>query len=260
LITGARRHCHLASRITGVYVSLCLTLLTWTVVDAAQLPKQSQGISALNVDLPVTGREWLAVIGGLASRDRIPAGIEIAPGAAMSKFDDEPNTMLVLSGLRFDAAINLIIEHDQRYTVTRSNGLLNVRPTSSLNMRDDFLNRRISRFEATNVSVLDMLDRIHRELNPNHRSRHRELHLQRIREQDPKRADAIQFQIHRPITVSLANVSIRDILNAVVAANGEIWWSVTYQSHLGSYEECTIAFAGFDNWRVAVSAWPRNRG
>jgi hypothetical protein len=221
-----------------------------------QLPQADRMSLDLQVDLPLTPQGWSKALGILASREHRVVGLELLPGVPEVFPRDQPGTMLALSGLSLLQAARLLAQHDTRYAVQQdTNGVLSVRPLVSINSRDDFLNRVLPHFELKDQPLVTALDAIHQQLDPAYRATPR--HLERLDALDrnfPGRAARVRAALSKPITLSLDNRTVRDILNAVAIADGEMWWSVAYDKTSGAYHESRITFVGYDNWAIGAKA------
>ena len=56
------------------------------------------------------------------------------------------------------------------------------------------------------------------------------------------------------VFVHLVNAPVREVLNAIVPAHGDVWWHVSYRESPPIYRHCTIRLNGFDNWSIADAA------
>jgi hypothetical protein len=141
---------------------------------------------------------------------------------------------------------------DERYSYFDDNGVIEVRPR---NMQADFLDERIDRFILVDQTLLSALRAVHAAIDPAYRAPKRGIAgLEKVAADQPLRVQQIRQELEKRFTVSLANVSIREILNTIAATHGGAWWSVQYRQRLGAYGDSTIAFNGFDHWRIAVGA------
>lgn len=215
----------------------------------------------LHVDLPLRATGWISAIGRIEKFERTPVGLELAPDDISSLSRDQAGSMLVLTGLSLTDAVHLLSQHDGRYAARFVNGVLNVRPLRAIDSRDDFLNRRLPRFKLDELPVSEALHAVHQALDPAYRRPpQRSDRLDLLDQRTPGRGTQVRAALARPITVNLTDVTVRDVLNAVAMADGEMWWCVTYQRNLGAYPESTITFAGFDNWTIAAQAHSRIGG
>jgi hypothetical protein len=163
-----------------------------------------------------------------------------------------------LTGLSLTDAVQLLLRHDRRYLARTAGGVLNIRPLGAIDAPDDFLNRVLPRFELDHRPLSEALHAVHLAVDPGYRLPPRHPgRLHTLTQRDPERAAVVRAALDRPVTVSLTNSAVRDVLNAMAVADGEMWWYVSYRSNLGVYLESKITFAGFDNWAIAAEAQPR---
>ena len=66
--------------------------------------------------------------------------------------------------------------------------------------------------------------------------------------------EALSAPFNRPLSVSLSNVTAREVLSTVAAAAGDISWVVRYASEDGAYEGSEIMLAAPGPSNVLVSA------
>jgi hypothetical protein len=235
-------------------------ILAGATLGANSLPGQ-QGLTAredTRVDLPLTIRSWVVAVARVASSGRRPVGLEFLPENVPPAGSPSRN-QLVLTGLDLESALALLIQNDSRYVSDSSGEVINVRPKISVNMREDFLNGRIAEFIVRDRPLVDVLDDVHRALDPSYPSMKRTLHgLGEIDKTNPERARLIRSGLNKPISVALRNATVRALLNRIALTHGGILWQVTYRRRFGAYDDSAISFIGFDNWTVSRDAKPRS--
>ena len=64
----------------------------------------------------------------------------------------------------------------------------------------------------------------------------------------------IKAGLDKRFSVHLVNAPVREVLNAIVPAHGDVWWHVSYRESPPIYRHCTIRLNGFDNWSIADAA------
>jgi len=172
----------------------------------------------ISVDLPLTETGWVSAIMRLAARDRRLFGLELAPGAPKPRHPEAGDTRLVLTDVGLDEALSLLVDHDARYSVQRAGDVIAIRPTASINNRDDFLNRRIPDFELTDATLFDAIDAINHTLDRGYRQHAR--HESFPTQFSQNRTNQIRDAIATPIRLRLVNMTVREVLNAIALANG----------------------------------------
>lgn len=237
-------------------VLLAVGIQAKALEERGQPSPQELTASYVRVDLPLTPQGWSKALGALASRERRAVGLELLPGEAQVFPADKPGTILALDGLSLLQAARLLAQHDTRYAVQQdTGGVLSVRPLASINSRTDFLNRTLAHFELDAQPVVVALDMLHQQLDPAYRVAPRHLErLQALDRQSPGRAARVRAALSRPISLKLENRTIREILNSLAVADGEMWWIVSYDKTLGNYHESRISFVGYDSWTIAAKA------
>jgi hypothetical protein len=69
-----------------------------------------------------------------------------------------------------------------------------------------------------------------------------------------KSYDELQQELARPVSIALTNVTVRQILDALVLSHGGASWVVRYASGAASYPGCQIEVVTFDNLREPTHA------
>jgi hypothetical protein len=130
----------------------------------------------------------------------------------------------------------------QTFVWRESNGVIHVTPFGD---RSTFLDTVITVFDIENRSAMAAIIAVHQLFDltrPDYAERETRSGLSST-------DDAVNQKnwgvLERPISVTLKNAKVRDILDAIVVANGELSWTVHYASATAEYRGSTIGVSTF---------------
>jgi len=170
------------------------------------------------------------------------------PGGIIS--DTRGQRSIAVTGMRLADALSLLLSAPQSaYGPARPQGYSVEWPSakgvvhlSSLNAKTSFLMRRVASFELHGQPFSESLSAIHRALDPAFPT-------------SVGSAGSVTGEAWRtPITVALTDATVRDVLDALALAHGDLSWYVRCRSDEGEYAGSTIGFASFDGSGVQVNA------
>jgi hypothetical protein len=160
-----------------------------------------------------------------------------------------------LEGLTVAQALDQIVASDPRYEWREHHGVIHVRPLAAFQDRNHFLNRRVAQFKLENAIPLHATFEVHRVYRPDCEIRHP------IYTED---RDGYLSKGHpsmrTPVTLSLTNVTVIEIMDAVISAHGQLYWNLTYHvpSEVRQPESARYEYAVFSFHEMpAVGGWWR---
>jgi hypothetical protein len=124
-------------------------------------------------------------------------------------------------------------------------GVYSVRPARFRNNRGVALNRVVASFESHTTNVMNALFDVHRIFDGDYATGSR----------PPRRMpDRIRPFVERDVRVSMAQASVRSILNEICRQHGAMSWLAEYGDASGGSTGLKLTFVGFDKWTVSASA------
>ena len=133
----------------------------------------------------------------------------------------------------------------RRYEWDEVGGVLHVRPVSFRNNRSVVSNRLLASVNVSASGALDALHIVQRLLDPTASGRSASI--------PPSKAPAtVKPFVEKPITVSVSNVTVRELLDQIATDHGSMSWVAEYQDVAGSMKGLKLSFVGFDKWTVSV--------
>ena len=168
----------------------------------------------------------------------LPAmGVEVEPYLIPSASDPRrqpPLTLLVGPGA-LSAALNDLRARVPQYDIWADEGVIGIAPTTLRRNPKHFLNVPISFFRVKDMSFHRAVSTLLNQLEPSVRiSEWREPPIEGSvifvgPRPDPAIEALTKRLMDRPVTVSVENMSARDILNRLVAQHHEMVWTATYE-------------------------------
>jgi hypothetical protein len=239
---------------------LAITLLATTLSSRAPAA-QTSGERLLNtvisaeaeMRLPSSPENFRDTLASIAAVTGVPIGFETV-------MDDEPGSRLgsfnhSLRGMTLAQALDLTVAMDTRYAWRERRGVIHVRPKEAFDDARHFLNRRVERFDLRDAIALHATFEVHRIFRPDCEIRHKIYSNEReafLADQPPAE--------RRGVTVSLTNVSVLDILDAVIKTHGELHWNLMYRvpADVPAPESAMYAYAVFSfGSRPSTGGWWR---
>lgn len=176
-----------------------------------------------------------------------PQGMDIRPGMAL-----RPQQGLALSGLTVKDALTRLSQEQPLLMWQQGVHGIEVQTQDALQDSLNFLNARIPVFEIMEGTFKDVFLALDRFFG----ARPRPYNFTPPFNQNlktPEQARSSSDQVERPMTVSLRNATVREILSAVAAAHREIAWEITWRAPVRTYGACTLRVVGFNNFGLSVS-------
>jgi hypothetical protein len=175
----------------------------------------------------------------------LPQGIRVIPRSPRK---------VTLTGMRLSEALSLLTEQvppprssnapaAMRFTWKEAGGMILV---SQLSGRHTFLDTVIESFDVREKNVRAALRGLYRRFDPDYPeppSGRDTVGGGGTGSHGVQPTEALSAPFNRPLSVSLKNVTAREVLSTVVAAAGEMSWVVRYSSAEGRYEESEIMLA-----------------
>jgi hypothetical protein len=186
-----------------------------------------------SVGLPLATWHLVPAMDLLAWYARVPIGFE---GLEDDPFVPAPQAgELPLGGDTVAEALDKIVARQPRYGWSEENGVIHLRPTAARADANNLLNRPVAAFELHDVTLPDALHEVHFYLRP-------ELRGGVIVGSGPgPRALGL-----RRFSVAVSNTTVLGVLDAIVLAQGEASWHVTYMND--PRWPYRIGFGTFDGW------------
>jgi hypothetical protein len=205
-----------------------LIILSCSVGDYAQTPEQTVPPAVdnkLNRPLPKTksyaNKPLHQVVEDALFFSQVPGGVAYLP--------KEQNELLFNASLAnptYRDVFNAIVAADPRYKWEVTDGTINFVP---VNNYPELLNTTISEFKAEdahNIQLLSALEQL-----PELQQRARELGF--CTADCPKPASAARLSSATLISIHCENMTLRDILNSMVRANGNAVWAYSEETRDG---------------------------
>jgi hypothetical protein len=120
-------------------------------------------------------------------------------------------------------------------------GLYCLRPAQFRNNRSVALNRVVSKFESNTTNLMDTLLDVLQIFDP-----------KPVRRLPPRSMPArvVPF-VSRSTRISLSQVPIRSVLNAIAREHGSMSWLIEYADVSGGPAGMKLSFVGFDKWTLS---------
>jgi hypothetical protein len=222
------------------------------------------------LELPPTPSRLAAVFRALAHAGVVRVGLELLRESVMARPGAVPvgEWQADLTGLSRDAAIDRILGLAPQYERVDENGVINIVPRGSRSNGREILNRRVKTFDAKNATMVGLLGPLRAAvtglpaagsslrpppLAPPVNPALPEASRRRIEEQNRLR-DA---ETTRTTTLSLRNVTLRQVLNALMTERDDLTWTVAFTGDDASAPALQIGLAG--RWTEVMLTVPAGR-
>ena len=251
-----------------VLVLAFVALAFWQRTGARQQPRVGEDHGReIVATIPIaSGVAFESYLLRVAASVRSPLGLERVQdqrnSSRLRQVPPRQPEQTMLTGRSFSDAIDQLILHapnrdngSPSFERHLENGVTHV---SAFRGRATFLDQRVPSFRASGRSVVEILYAVHRlfdatfpENGPESGS------VGGDGEERAKELALAQTVRHKPISVDVVDVTVRQILDAAVVSNGGGSWIVRYRDSSGAYAGCQLAFATFDgNVTSTVEARP----
>jgi hypothetical protein len=187
------------------------------------------------VAVPLTPSSLQRALAEVAWAARVPIGYE-AP-------EDEPweptppSRTMNVEGQTVEWVLDAIVAEQPQYGWSEADGVIHLRPNTSVADPNNILNRRVEMFVLNETTLQLALREVHFSLRP-------ELRQGGIAGSGPG-PTALGL---RRFTVSVGQTTVQGVLDAIVKAHGASSWSVTYAPDSGAAPPYRISFHTFDGW------------
>jgi hypothetical protein len=221
------------------------------------MPARSIGIAAvppppaasrLVVSVPVTAIEMTGALHRLSRINGAQFGIELLQAAvdpATQRAVQPGRNQYDLTGLPTNAVLDRLTRFLPDYTWSESRGVYHVRAQALQGRSNLALDRIVPTFFGTFANVNEALAAVHRLFDPTF----------------PPRADAFpnanaetRAALTKVFSVSLTNVTVREILDEMAHQHGSLSWQAQYRDTAGGYPGMVLRFTGPPAWGVSMSA------
>jgi hypothetical protein len=200
------------------------------------------------LDLPATPQRVGLALSQIARSTATPMGVEhvypqtIGLSRPGSEYYD-------LTGLSVDEAIEKVLAFAPEYVLSTDRGIRHVRARAVAADPSSWLNRRVAKFEQHFDNLRDAHQMV------------AGLALVSPRGGVPPptgpivapSSDALRERLATSITISLTDVTIREVLDEIARQHGRLMWSVEHRQSGGAPAGLTLTFAGFDGWSISTS-------
>jgi hypothetical protein len=178
---------------------------------------------------------------GIETISPLPPGLPPPPTSPSSAYYD-------LTGLTMQEALDKLTAFLPEYSWSLDDGIHHIRPRSLAQARNLPLDKPVDRFSRSFANVQAALTGV-REIfqTPLGAGVGMAMGLSGSSSGfgTPERVNESR---ERPISVDLTNVTVRQILDAIVRRHGDISWTVEYVDANGTYPQFQLHFTGFDGW------------
>ena len=181
-------------------------------------PALDRPIPRLSLDMG-TGLSPFRRIGMAAG---IPMGIESLPAARRDdpRWMTRPSPPLIVGPGQSSNALYVLLERMPGFEIVSTEGLVNVAPAKLLQASDYFMNQKIDRFAVSGTGLFRAVTELRRRLDP------------RVVPADWTGAGA--DTLNRPVTMSLTNITPREILNELARQHGGLIWESSFPARAGT--------------------------
>lgn len=226
-----------------------------------------QVIRQLKVPLPLVDSSVCRAVGMWAALAGVPFGVECDRSASGSHLaspeKSRVETMLNLSGLRFDAALETLLQHtaESQYDAHAKAGYVVVRRKAAP-AEEPALDRKVPRFVLDNANLVQAGQQIRRIFTPDYVANAERLYgrdrpLSAAGREEPevvrKFREAYNRQFSEVRSLDLTNASVEDILIAVSRLYGEYSWMVQYSPGNRRFEDAVLEFVGVGKQPVSFA-------
>jgi len=193
----------------------------------------------------------------IASSVRLPMGLDRIGGEETPDWPRETPQATVLTGLTVGNAVNRVLEAGRYGPAGTSfprpgaawvNDVLDV---SLVAARSTFLDTTVASFHVENCDIREAINDVHRLLDPSYPPE------SAIGEAGSESSDGPRLRqlLHaQRVTLSLEHATVRQILNAIVTANGDAMWVVHFKDGRGAYAGCEILVQSFEGLGILTTA------
>jgi hypothetical protein len=215
--------------------ALCALLATAVAQEPAQLADRLVRFFAPVVGLPTSTSSLHRGTAELAGAARVPIGYEALmyepnePVPARSTVSTRERTV--------GQVLDEITTHDPRYTWREDDGVIHLRPLTSLDDPRDALNQPVSSFVLEDGRLSDALREVQFLLHPDWRNDGR------LGSGPSPTAMGL-----RRFSVRQANTTLIGLLDAIVKAHRSSSWQVTYADGNQPVPALRLSFSTFDGW------------
>lgn len=176
---------------------------------------------------PGGGSGLISPFHAVAAAASLPMGVELVPPG---RFDDDPryqrNSSAVPIGPgRIGDVLAAMLDRAPEFAMRVRNGVVNIGPAAVIDEPDHFLNRRIGAYRVADLPAWRAVVLLRR------RMQGASVEARDV-ETDTLPAvldDTMVTPLSRPVTVSLAEATPREVLNAIVREHGGLTWTVAYE-------------------------------
>lgn len=148
----------------------------------------------------------------IARATRTPLGVEALPSTTPPMRFDLNQDRKWLAGMTIGDALDIIVALDPRYAWSETQGTIVVRPLLAWNDAEHFLEQSVGPFSLDEEVSVDVAFG----------------EIRRFMGQAPGGGSPLGPFDDKRIKLTLPRASLLDVLNAIVSAHGEIYWSIRY--------------------------------
>jgi hypothetical protein len=196
------------------------------------------------VETPVTGMRLQMAVLRLADAYPVRFGLELLPAPGPDLSGTVPGESWVdATGLPRATAVDRIVREAPGYEWLEHDGVVNILPRGTRANPEDPLKRRFDAFEATGATASDILGLLRRLHDGPDAPGPPDSPIQEDPPLSPRMRWSRREEIDRRVTLALRDVTLREILNRVVAAHHGLTWIVSYTG-TRSVATMTIALRG----------------
>ena len=254
----------------SVGVLLVVTVLAALGLGSRQLPLGSRKIASpegyqMIITLPMAaGFIMESAAMRAASGARVPLGFErieddrlrVRPTRGSEQRVDLVGQPLgqVLDQLTREAPklVRAVVPDDYRFTWREEDGTISVSPVRG---HQSFLDTVIPSLDLKDTTLPPAATALHRFFESQYPDRSRAAdELPRTWLGTLEKFLEKQAIFKRTFSITLTNVTVRQALNALVKAHGEVSWSVTFSDDTLGYQDCNIRFEAFNGASLSFGA------
>ncbi len=210
------------------------------VASMAAPPSQAQVLDRvieedIRVRLPLLPCTVPQVAIRIAESLPVPLGLELVPEPCGERGEEAPDRQdeVVLTGMSVSRAFDRLVELDDRYVWSETDGVLVLRPGITWFDSNNFLNRKIPGFKVREGRIWAAMAAVHSALDG-------------IRGPADEVWPARTPQGNRLFSIFMGPTTVVDALNAVARAHGALRWTVEYCKPQARYEYAMVRLATFD--------------
>jgi hypothetical protein len=181
---------------------------------------------------------------------RVPMGIELLPAESLpQRVVRRPvSAMMAVDTMTVSSILDRVRQANPKYECHEVEGLIQVAPTDSLSNSAAPLNRAVAAVDLPTTDATEALAVVRRVFDPNYVLPKQELYIGTHYSPEALQQGGRKFALRFP------GGTVRQLLNAIVKAHGDLLWIVEYKRPPATPETMVLSVRSFEGWGVTLSA------